>query len=273
MTAAHLSELRQRVALLERGGRATVPVLPFGVPALDDALPGGGLARGALHEICGRGGAAEEAAEPAAFLAGILARLVPRRPVLWCLGRADLYAPGLGRFGLAPERLILARVRNEAELLWAMEEGLRSRALAAVVGEVETLPGTAGRRLQLAAEASGIAAFALRRRRCAAPEAADAQPTAAMTRWRIAALPSHLADEPGIGEMLWSVELLRCRGGVPRHWIMAACDATGRLNPRDDSHPAAFTPTPTLPLQGGGRRSSVPSPLEGEGQGGGTAAA
>ena len=190
-----LGALRQRLALIERGRRGETSALPFGVPAIDAALPGGGLARGALHEIFGLGAAEEEGAEEAGFLAGILARLDPSRPVLWCLRRADLHAPGLALHGLAPERLVLARARSEAELLWAMEEGLKCRALAAVVGEMEGLPLTAGRRLQLAAESGGVTAFALRRRQRAAPVGSEAQPTAAVTRWRVASCPSRPGGE------------------------------------------------------------------------------
>jgi hypothetical protein len=50
-------------------------VLPFGVAALDRALPGGGLALGAVHEILGAGGDEEDGAAGAGFAAGILARL------------------------------------------------------------------------------------------------------------------------------------------------------------------------------------------------------
>jgi protein ImuA len=227
--------LRQRLALIARGRPGEPPALPFGVPAIDAALPGGGLARGALHEVFGLGAAEEEGAEGAAFLAGILARLEPERPVLWCLMRADLHAPGLALHGLAPERLLLARARSEAELLWAMEEGLKCRTLAAVVGEVEGLPLTASRRLQFAAETGGIAAFALRRRQRSAPVGSEAQPTAAVTRWRVASCPSRpggkSGGEPGLGRPLWLVELLRCRGGVPARWIMEACDAAGHVHP------------------------------------------
>ena len=225
-----LGALRQKLALIERGGRGASPVLPFGVPALDEALPGGGLMLGALHEIGGFAPAEEEGAEGVAFLAGILARLRPDRPVLWCHVRADLHAPGLALYGLAPERLVLVQAGTEAELLWAMEEGLQCRALAAVVGEVDGLSLTATRRLQLAAEASGIAAFALRRRRRPAPVGADEQPTSAATRWRIAALPSRAADEPGLGRPLWHVELLRCRGGRPGRWMVEAGDAAGHVH-------------------------------------------
>jgi protein ImuA len=232
--ARDLGALRQQLALIARDRRGETPALPFGVPEIDTALPGGGLARGALHEVFGLGAAEEEGAEGAGFLAGILARLEPERPVLWCLRRADLHAPGLALHGLAPERLVLARAGSEAELLWAMEEGLKCRALAAVVGEVEGLPLTASRRLQLAAETGGIAAFALRRRQRSAPLGSEAQPSAAVTRWRVASCPSRPGGagggEPGLGRPLWLVELLRCRGGVPARWMVEACDEAGQVH-------------------------------------------
>lgn len=230
-----LGALRQRLALIERGRRgdrsdAVDPALPFGVAEIDRALPGGGIALGALHEVLGFGAAEEEAAEGAGFLAGILARLEPGRLVLWCARRGDLHAPGLMRHGLAPERLILARPQSETDVLWAMEEGLKCGALAAVVGEVNSLPLAASRRLQLAAETGGIAAFALRRPMRSLPVGGEALPTAAVTRWRVAPCPSRLTDEPGIGRPLWLVELLRCRGGVPARWIVEACDEAGHVH-------------------------------------------
>ena len=239
-----LGALRQRLALIERGRRVETSTLPFGVAAIDRALPDGGLALGALHEVLGLGAAEEEAAEGAGFLAGILARLEPRRPVLWCLRRPDLHAPGLALHGLAPQRLILARAQSETDVLWAMEEGLKCRALAAVVGEVEALPLAASRRLQLAAESGGGTAFALRRRQRAAQPGSEAQPTAAMTRWRIAPGPSRLTGPPGLGRPLWHVELLRCRGGGMARWMVEACDEAGHVHlaPALADRPAAAPP-------------------------------
>ena len=55
--AALLEDLRARVAGIgwaaSRLGR--IAPLPFGIAAIDAALPGGGLARGALHEAAGAG--------------------------------------------------------------------------------------------------------------------------------------------------------------------------------------------------------------------------
>ena len=42
------------------------------------------------------------------------------------------------------------------------------------------------------------------------------EPTAAATRWRIAALPSPPApDAPGLGRARWRLDLTRCRSGEP----------------------------------------------------------
>src|SRR5215469_14130796 len=104
---------------------------------------------------------------PGALLPGLDPGIAGERrgggTVLWCLSRPDLYGPGLAAHGLDPARLVLVRAPRDAEILWAMEEGLRSTGLAAVVGEVGTLAAVASRRLQLAAERSGITAFLLRR--------------------------------------------------------------------------------------------------------------
>jgi protein ImuA len=226
-----LAVLRQQIAALAGEASHTHGILPFGVAAVDSALPGGGLVRGALHEMGGLGGDEEDGATAAAFLAGILARLAPPRPVLWCLAGDDLYGPGLAACGLSPRRLLRVRARDDRTVLEAMEDGLRVPALAAVVGEVGAFPLTASRRLQLAAAASGVTAFALRRWRSGTRAAEErAAPVAAMTRWQVSALPSRpFEGEPGIGRPLWRVELLRCRGGVPAHWILEACDATGHV--------------------------------------------
>ncbi len=187
-----LTALRERVQRIERPAARAHGVIPLGVAAIDRALPGGGLARGALHEILGMGGDEEDGALAAAFAAGILGRLVAATGiVLWCLPRPDLYGPGLAAHGLDPGRLVLVRARRDAEILWAMEEGLRAPGVAAVVGEVGALAAVASRRLQLAAEHSGVTALVLRRWRNGAEATHERnRPNAAATRWRIAALPS-----------------------------------------------------------------------------------
>jgi len=193
------------------------------------------------------GGDEEDGALAAAFAAGILGRLTRTGDgtVLWCLPRPDLYGLGLAAHGLDPARLVLVRAPRDAEILWAMEEGLRAPGITAVVGEVGTLAAVASRRLQLAAERSGITAFLLRRWRDGGKAARERNlPNAAVTRWRIAALPSQpLPGEPGVGRPRWRFELLRCRGGEPASWEVEEVDATGHV-----SLAATLADRPTAPV-------------------------
>jgi protein ImuA len=185
-------------------------ILSLGLPALNAALPENGLALGRLHEVMAPAGEAGTG-----FAAALLTRIAGAQGrVLWC--GPPPYGPGLAAFGLDPDQVIFARTAPDAETLWAMEEGLRCPSLAAVLGEVGALDLTAGRRLQLAAERWGVTAIALRRHRRADHRSGTPrlEPSAATTRWRIAPLPGVDAAAR------WSVELLRCRGGTPRDFVL-----------------------------------------------------
>ncbi|GAC1339549.1 MAG: ImuA family protein [Acetobacteraceae bacterium] len=227
-----LTELRATIARLERGCPAPhgPKPLPFGLPPLDHALPGGGLPLGALHEVAGSGADVQHGAAAALFAAGILARLPGS--VLWVTEQRDLFAPGLAGAGLHPDRVVYAEA-GRRETLLVMEEGLRHRGLAGVVAEASgRLTLSASRRLQLAAEATGVTALLLRRPLQGEAELAGA--VAAVTRWRIGALPSapplpDAPEVPGLGRVRWRLDLLRCRGGRTGSWIMEACDASGHL--------------------------------------------
>ena len=76
MSNDRLLTLRERVRRIERPTATAHGVLPFGLAAIDRALPGGGLTRGALHEILGSGGDEEDGALAAAFAACIVASLL-----------------------------------------------------------------------------------------------------------------------------------------------------------------------------------------------------
>ncbi|WP_442919180.1 ImuA family protein [Methylobacterium sp. Leaf118] len=241
-----LRHLRRQMEDLARRPGAHRPALPFGLPDLDRHLPGGGLRCGALHEVGEAGLSADHAALSALFAAAIVARLPG--PVLWCLRGRDLFAPALVSVGLSPGRIVFAETWSDAEVLPAMEEGLRSRGLAAVVGEASRLGLTASRRLQLAAERSGALTVVIRRRRRAAAQGESGgesgdEPSAALTRWRVSPQPGTGPPRfglsmPGLPRARWLVELTRARGAdAPRSWILDAPDATGRLRlPADLVH-------------------------------------
>ena len=229
---AILRTLREQIARIERSGVADRPtqIIPLGIPAIARALPGGGLATGALHEVAGGGADTEHAAAATLFAAGLLARLPGT--VLWVVAQTDLFAPGLAGAGLHPDRVIFAE--SGKDVLPVLEDGLHHSGLAAVVGEISgRLTLVASRRLQLAAEQTGVLAIALRRSR-RFDDPALREPTAAVTRWRVTALPSppalpHSPATPGLGRARWRLELLRCRGGETGSWIVAACDEAGCL--------------------------------------------
>jgi protein ImuA len=230
--SAVLHDLRDRIARIGRAGTlpAADKVLPLGIPAIDRMLPNGGLALGALHEAAGAGPDTEHAATATLFVAGLAARM--QGAVLWVMQRADLFAPGLAGAGLPTDRVIF--VEAGKSVLPVLEEGLRHPGLAVAVGEVSgRLTLVSSRRLQLAAEQTGILTILLRRSRCF-DDPSLREPTAAVTRWQVTALASppplpHAPRTPGIGPAHWRLDLLRCRGGEPGQWIVSGCDASGRL--------------------------------------------
>ena len=228
-----LAALRAEVARMEGVGRnheARRPALPYGLPAIDDAVPGGGLVLGGLHELAGTGSDTEFGAAPALFAAGFAGRL--DGPVCWIVERTPPFSPALAGVGLRPDRLIF--VEAGSDVLQTLEDCVRCAGLRAVVAEFSGSFGlTSSRRLQLAAEASGVTTLMIRRSRKFDDPALDA-PSAALTRWRIGAMPSPpvLPDEPevsGVGRARWRLELRRARGGQPRSWLVDAPDSQGRL--------------------------------------------
>ncbi|MEQ9811481.1 MAG: hypothetical protein RLO50_01775 [Azospirillaceae bacterium] len=301
-----LAVLKARIARIERGGARRWPAVSLGLEAVDGWLPDGGLRQGALHEVMG----APDQAASLGFLAGLAARCAAARrgPVLWIVPHLALYPPGLAAIGLGPERLILATVRQAQARLWALEEAARTPALGAAVADLADLDLTAGRRLQLAAEESGVPVLVhhLVHHRHRAPRRPEGRegaaggmaggmagemtggaaipPGAAITRWRVAALPglapaaggdAPVPDEaswpglaredvPGVGDAVWRLELLRARGGQPAAWDLTVDAAGGwRLAvPRRLRPPFHRDPDPAAPaLAGDGAAAAAPAVL------------
>ena len=151
-----------------------------------------------------------------------------QRSVLWVQDAAALrlggrpYRPGL------PEplrhRLIHVAAKTPEDLLFALEEGVRCRDLAFVIGELAGNPRAldlpASRRLSLAAEKHGVPLMLVRL------DAARDLSSARM-RWQVRSAPSAAprwnAFAPG--PPAWHAELFRARGHTPGEWIL-----------RDDGH-------------------------------------
>jgi protein ImuA len=149
--------------------------------------------------------------------------LADRRQVLWVQDAAAIrlsgrpYRPGL------PEslrrRLIHVRASRPEDALFALEEGVRCRELAWIIGEIagnpRALDFTASRRLSLAAEKHGVPLFLVR---------LDARRdlSAARMRWQVAAAPSlPLRWNPAApGAPSWHAELFRARTHAPGEWTL-----------------------------------------------------
>ncbi|MDH3232545.1 MAG: hypothetical protein OEQ29_03395 [Alphaproteobacteria bacterium] len=227
-SADTLARLRARIARIERIGGAQQVVCPLGVPAIDEALPWGGLPLGALHEITGVAERDLAAQSFAAVLLGVLAQADRGhhggRPVLWIAPDEGPYAPALPGFGLDPAQVTTVRARRPTDALWALEEAVRCPSLAAVLAEGPRPDFAQSRRLQLAASESGVTPLLLQ-------PALDPLPSsAAVTRWQVKAAksaPESQMEESGdetagsetVGYARWRLALLRCRGGRPRNWL------------------------------------------------------
>jgi protein ImuA len=221
--------LRQSLAALEPVGLiGPESRFSLGADGPDRAL-GGGLMRGALHEVLGAAGA--DAASAAGFVAGLSLRAGLRinedlrseggamrlRKTLWVrqvageVETGKLYPQGLLDIGLLPETLIQVRLKDAAAVLRAGIEGARCEALGAVViepwGNPKVLDLTATRRLTLAAEESGVPIFLLRL-------CARAEPSAATTRWQVGALASRPLEANAPGMPAFDITLLRQRAGT-----------------------------------------------------------
>jgi protein ImuA len=195
--------------------------LSVGLPGLDRTL-GGYLARAALHEFAPA--TANHLGAATGFVLA-LAALTDRRdkPVLWIqpdfavVEAGEPYGPGLDCLGLAAERLVFLRVPRSVDALWAMEEALRCRAMAAVLAEL-TDDGaaadlTATRRLTLAVRDGGGLGLLLRHRM-------TPHPSAAMTRWEVSSAPGARDRFCGLGRTTFTLSLLKNRRGPLGRWTI-----------------------------------------------------
>jgi len=232
-----IEQLRQRLLALQKGSGITDSpgTLPLGIAAIDTIL-GGGLMRGALHEIAAPGEAHCTAA--AGFALGLTALGDKRKSLFWISEDMALvesgtpHGAGFNAFGLTPERLVLVNAAHRRDLLWAMEEALHCRAVGAVIGEMRAggIDGVAIRRLSLAAAESGALALLLR-----AMPPNDA--STAATRWIVGAASSTIAHGPGAPR--FAAHLVRNRRGPTGSWILEWSDSDERFILATHAQPVA----------------------------------
>ena len=106
-----------------------------------DLAFGGGLPTGELYEVVPA--AAHDMAAATGFALALAARFSRARTgaIFWfgldfaAREFAGLYGPGLAAHGLDLDRLVFVHVASPRDLAWAMEEALKCRACAAIIGE------------------------------------------------------------------------------------------------------------------------------------------
>ncbi len=152
-----------------------------------------------------------------------LAETEDRRQVLWVQDARAIARSGRpcaqGMPDELRDRLIHVAAKTPEDALFALEEGLKCRDLACVIGEIagnpRALDFTASRRLSLTAEKHGVALWLVRLE-------AEADLSSARMRWRVEAAPSAPArwnhDAPGAPH--WKAELFRARAHAPGQWIL-----------------------------------------------------
>lgn len=162
-----------------------------------------------VHEAEGRGRRAFalfQAARHPGPLVWIVPAHIPELPMLRGLPR------GVG------ERLHVFRPLGETDLLWCIEEALRAAPVGLVIAEPEKpLSLTAGRRLQLAAEAGGTTGIMLIR--------ADAGSNATETRWNCEPVASQFADST-----LHHWALNKNKKGTTGSWVLNWNGASAALH-------------------------------------------
>jgi protein ImuA len=221
--AALIDRLRQKLRAVEAAtglGVDCAGAVALGIPPIDAAL-GGGLMTGALHEIAAASGfalALAACSRREACARGVAPDAGTGAAVVWIAEDLSLaengapYGPGLDEAGIAPERLITVTAARGRDVLWAMEEALRCRAVGVVIGEIRArgVDLVATRRLSLAAAAGNTLALLLR-------TAPDEEPSAAATRWIVGAAPSSPSPH-GVGPPRLAARLVRNRRGHLGAW-------------------------------------------------------
>lgn len=165
---------------------------------------------------------------------GIAPAQEDRRQVLWVQDTSAVRLSGRPYIHGLPEelrhRLIHVEAKSPEDALFALEEGLRCRDLAFVLGEIAGNPRglnfTASRRLSLTAEKHGVPLWLVR---------LDASPdlSSARMRWKVVSAPSALPrwNRSAPGRPTWRAELFRARAHPPGEWSVSD-DGSGLIAAR-----------------------------------------
>jgi len=195
----------------------------FGADEIDRALPWKGLGLTGVHEV--QAASYRDSWAALGFALALVARRMASLPsgdrslILWAFSHArgcefgHPHGPGLAALGLDPDKFVMVETTRESDLAWALEEGLKARALAILLGQIDISNWTLGRRLALAAQAQRTPCLIVSSSNSG--QMGGSGLGGAFTRWRVAARASTSApfDTKAPGAPGWRIDLERCRWG------------------------------------------------------------
>ncbi len=186
--------LAKQIRAIETAGRGGYSLgvtgtgtISSGCSVLDNALPGGGYSLGTIVEWVDdhqRGGerSAGGFGNGSLYLALTAARYAMQESNKYVVvidSEESFYPPAALYMGLALDRIIVLRPPSYDDAMWAIDQSLRSSAVAAVVARLDKLSDLNARRFQLAAEQNGALGLFLR------PASARSQPSWSEVQWGI----------------------------------------------------------------------------------------
>ncbi len=219
-----VQQLSREVRQLERLGRPSgdAAAISAGCEALDACLPNRGYVPGSVVEYLRTAPACG-----ASYLAYTAAAAAMKTSVGYLVivdTQHNIYPPALMPCGIDLQRVVMVRPESHADAMWAVDQALRTPAVAAVVADLEKIDDRAARRFQLAAESGAGLALLLR------SAAARRQPSWAEVQWLVR---SPAAEKPSWkGGRVLQVKLVRNRGGRAGAIVQLEIDSiTGALKP------------------------------------------
>ncbi len=180
---------------------------------------------GLVHEVWT--GNLRDAGAGLGFALGLVRPLLtPARPaIVWLQRQFEAaetglaYGAGLAVLGIEPEAIVIGRMKQTGELLWAAEEALGCTGVAAVVADIAGYPRaldfTATRRLALRAARTGVSVVLVR-------YGPEKPASAAFMRWQVSPAPSgkRAFDERAGGAARFAVSLERSGSGLRGNWLL-----------------------------------------------------
>lgn len=218
--------LRQQIRQLETAARSgDGRVISTGCTDLDELLPERGLAAGTIAEwltpAAGYGARVLSllAARQACADGGALVVIDPER---------SFHAPAAVAWGIDPDNVIVLRppFDDRRALYWAVDQSLRSPAVAAVWGPLPRVSEHWQRRFQLSAEESGALGLFIR------PASVLGEPGWSEVQWLVGTLKSgnrkRGLDTPRRGgfDRFIDLRLVRVRNGTPGASVKVQVDFT-----------------------------------------------